>query len=132
MSSNKGQSFYNPILLILIALVAYWNLAGCRRSPRLEPATRPNGVPGDAVWAGGADGGAYIRCSVDNAQDYNVCTVWNDFTGEAYGPANYRLELGARAATQQELSFQGAANERIYLKGGGTLRRLNEPKTSGS
>jgi hypothetical protein len=44
---------------------------------RLEPAKRPANVPETAVWAGGADGGAYVLCTVDAVLDANRCTVWD-------------------------------------------------------
>lgn len=115
-----------------MAVALAWSFIGCRQRPRLAPTVRPHGVPEDAVWAGGADGGAYIRCSVDKTHDYNVCTVWNDFTGESSGPAAYRLEPQGRPAAEQELSFLGAANATIYLKGGLTLTRVEEFKTPSS
>jgi len=89
----------------------------------LKPAKRPAGVPADAVWAGGADGGAYIQCSFDVARDVDRCSVWNDYTGKTAGPANYRLEKEHRAATVAELKFTGAVNQLIFLHGGLVLRR---------
>lgn len=89
----------------------------------LRPAKKPAAVPDDAVWAGGADGGAYMRCSVDAAHNVDRCTVWNDFTGETSGPADYRLSKHHRAATASELKFTGAVNNDIYLQNGLILER---------
>jgi len=89
----------------------------------LEPKTRPPGVPSDALWVGGADGGAYVRCAVDNIRDVDLCTVWNDNNGYSRGPGSYRLEQANRAATPSELKFIGAANDSIYLEGGLILKR---------
>jgi|HubBroStandDraft_1064217.scaffolds.fasta_scaffold297152_2 hypothetical protein len=36
-----------------------------------SPSHRPRGVPRDAVWAGGPDGGSYILCRVDSAREVN-------------------------------------------------------------
>jgi hypothetical protein len=90
---------------------------------KLEPAKRPATVPGDAVWAGGADGGAYVKCSLDAARDVDRCSVWNDNTGDTAGPGDYKLEEQHRAATAAELKFTGAVNESIYLQNGLTLKR---------
>jgi len=89
----------------------------------MEPKTRPPDVPSDAVWAGGADGGAYVRCTIDDVRDVNVCTVWNDNTGYSSGPGFYRLEQKNRAATLTELRIIGAGSDFIYLKGGLILKR---------
>ena len=103
-------------------LFALLNATGCG-PPSLEPKRRPPGVPSDALWAGGADGGAYVRCTVDNVRDVNLCTVWNDNTGYSSGPGSYRLGQENRAATLSELKIIGAANDSIYLQGRLILKR---------
>ena len=72
---------------------------------QLKPAKRPSGVPADAVWAGGADGGAYVRCSLDEQREVDKCIVWNDSNGETDGLKDYRLEKEHRAASVDELKF---------------------------
>jgi hypothetical protein len=100
------------------------NLLACRQPASFEPKPRPSSVPSDALWAGGADGGAYVRCTVDVIQDVNLCTVWNDYTGRSSGLGRYRLEKENRAATESELKITGATTEFIYLQGGLALKRL--------
>ncbi|HXS14275.1 MAG TPA: hypothetical protein VN734_16360 [Acidobacteriaceae bacterium] len=95
-------------------------LAACSDAS-LEPKVRPAKVPGSAVWAGGADGGAYVRCSVDAKRNVDVCEVWNDNTGYSAGARDYQLEKEHRAATNSELKFSGAANDSIYLADGRVL-----------
>ena len=89
-----------------------------------EPKVRPPKVPSSAVWAGGADGGRYIRCLVDAKRNVDVCEVWNDYTGWSAGPADYQFENEHRAATEAELKFLGAANDSIFLANGRVLKRL--------
>jgi hypothetical protein len=88
---------------------------------RLEPKVRPSKVPRSAVWAGGADGGAYVHCSVDAKRNVDVCEIWNDNTGYSAGQRDYQLEKEHRAATNSELRFSGAANDSIYLTDGRVL-----------
>jgi hypothetical protein len=83
-----------------------------------EPAKRPSGVPADAVWAGGEDGGAYIQCVVDMAHNRDTCKVWNDYTGASSGWGDYRLVKENRAASASELKFAGAGGDSIYLQNG--------------
>ena len=52
-----------------------------------------------AVWAGGADGGAYVRCSVDAKRDVDLCEVWNDYTGYSAGPRDYQWKRSPRSRT---------------------------------
>jgi hypothetical protein len=99
---------------IVISVLAW--LTACSDG-RLEPKVRPSNVPSSAVWAGGADGGAYLRCSVDAKRNVDLCEVWNDNTGYSAGQRDYQLEKEHRAATNSELKFLGAANDSIYLAG---------------
>ena len=109
-----------PVMMVM--LFAILSATGCGPHS-LEPRTRPPGVPNDAVWAGGADGGAYVRCTVDKGRDVNLCTVWNDNTGYSSGLGSYRLKQENRAATLSELRIIGAVNDSIYLQGGLILKR---------
>jgi hypothetical protein len=114
------------ISIALIGIAASLFLAGiiaCDSDAKLEPKTRPSRVPGDAVWVGGADGGAYVRCAVDVIRKVNPCSVWNDYTGDLVESGNYRLQMQGRAATESELrirfpDFDGS----IYLEGGLVLK----------
>jgi|SRR5215472_9239922 len=111
------KTFANIALLSTL-----WWLIACSGGRKLgEPEVRPAKVPSSAVWAGGADGGAYVRCSVDAKRNVDVCEVWNDNTGYSAGPRDYQLENEHRAATNSELKFLGAANDSIYLAGGREL-----------
>lgn len=99
-------------------------MSSCQKPPTLEPEHRPQNVPNDAVWVGGADGGAYVRCGIDPTQNVNPCSVWNDYTGMLIESGNYQLVKEHRAATQAELhvtfpDFSGL----IYLRGGLVLKR---------
>lgn len=82
--------------------------SACDRAANWEPKPKPNKVPKDAVWAGGPDGGAYIRCSFDAERNQNPCVVWNDFTGDVVEQGDYRLLREGRAATESELKFAWA------------------------
>lgn len=109
---------------VIGCLVAGLNLCACQESPTLAPKHRPPNVPSDAKWVGGADGGAYVRCGIDLAQNVNPCSVWNDNTGALVESGDYKLVKEQRAANQAELQitfpdFDG----QIYLKGGLVLKR---------
>lgn len=115
------------LLSWLCALFVAANLLGCRQHASLEPRNRPIGVPSTAVWAGGADGGCYVQCSIDKERNVNHCNVWNDFTGELATSGDFRLIDQNRPASQSELIFKGAINEFIYLRNGLTLKRVAGP-----
>lgn len=101
------------------------NLSACQKPRSLEPKNRPSGVPSDALWVGGADGGAYVRCTVDIDHDVNLCSVWNDYSGHLVEFGEYRLLKEGRAAKESELrvlfpDFGGL----IYLQKGLILKRI--------
>ena len=62
------------------ALVAWSTLLvislGCQ--PKVEAPPRPSSAPKDATWAGGANGGAWIRCDQPLESPRNQCTVHDD------------------------------------------------------
>ncbi len=89
---------------VLIALSAF--LLGCGSSPR--PPKRPAGVPVNAVWAGGVDGGSFIFCDIDRGWDVNTCSVYNDYTGEIMERGDFRLKAESRAARAEELKYAWA------------------------
>jgi hypothetical protein len=99
-------------------------LVSCGKSASLKPNKKPLGVPADALWVGGADGGAYVRCTVDSSHNVNPCSVWNDYTGALIESGNYQLRKEGRAAKESELrvSFPDFGGL-IYLDGGLVLKR---------
>src|SRR5262245_34449653 len=44
-----------------------------------DPPARPDGVPVQAVWIGGPDGGNFYACELS---DKLQCTIFNDYSGE--------------------------------------------------
>jgi hypothetical protein len=100
------------------------SVAACRHQPTMEPKTRPSGIPDNAVWVGGADGGAYVYCTIDEIRNVNPCKVWNDYTGNLVESGDYRLAKENRAAKKTELrvSFPDFGGN-IYLEGGLVLKR---------
>jgi hypothetical protein len=110
-------------LATAVYLVLSISLVSCGKPAELRPPHRPAEVPIDAVWAGGADGGAYIKCTVDAVRNVDRCSIWNDFTGKSTEPEDYMLLREHRAATDYELQYTGAANDSIFLQHGMILRR---------
>ena len=68
----------------------------------------PKGVPNEAVWAGGPDGGSFVFCDVDSRKEVNHCKVWNDFNGQLVESGEYRLLKEGRAANTSELVYAWA------------------------
>jgi len=100
--------------------------SGCYRSC---PPTRPGGVPGSAVWAGGLDGGGWVTCSVEAHSDPNVCTIYDE-EGRTQGPARYRLKKLNRAARTEELRFTYVTGQAIGLENGLELTQTCPKQTA--
>jgi hypothetical protein len=111
-------------LLFVNALFLVSLLLSCGKPAELRPAKRPSAVPASAVWAGGADGGAYVQCAFEIGQNVDECSVWNDYTGQLVESGKYMLSKERRAATVSELKVRGADFDgSIFLQNGLVLRR---------
>ncbi len=71
----------------LSALFIFWALLAVAMRP-----LRPLGVPVDARYSGGMDGGVWIRClPMDVAKGRYHCTVYQDNSGEIRTIGNYQM-----------------------------------------
>ena len=114
---------------VAMIFVAIKLCIGCQDA-ELRPAHYPAGVPSYAIWAGGADGGAYISCTSNLPRNANYCRVWNDSTGEVAESGDYPLQMQHRGASQDELKFSDADFDgEIYLQNGRTLSLLKKSQT---
>ncbi len=108
-------------MLIIVAA----GLAGCYRK---FPPDRPAGVPSEAVWAGGLDGGSFILCDVDPSRKVNKCTVYDDSAGQIMERGDFRLKAEDRAASAAELTYAWAdRGGTIGLADGRVLKRVHLP-----
>ena len=92
------------LIVSLIAAVFTFDRAFSRvqGSP---PRHRPSGIPPNAVWAGGPDGGSYFLCTVDSGRNVNPCTIWNEETGQKILSEDFWVSGEDRAATAAELKY---------------------------
>ena len=110
---KKSISSYVCHHLILVVLSV--SMASCRGS--YETPARPTGVPPSAAWAGGADGGAWIECTVNNQKNSNYCTIYWHNTGEIVSKGHFRLRGVGNAAKEAQLSYEAFDGTSIYLLG---------------
>jgi hypothetical protein len=85
------------------------------------PPRRATGVPAAAVWAGGADGGAWILCQPGGVS--NDCEVYDE-DGSLMLRGQFIVAGAHRAASRAELRYTACDGERIFLANGSVL----EPK----
>lgn len=101
-----------------VMLLSVTSIVAC--TSKIDPPPHPVGVPQSAIWAGGADGGAFIDCRV-NADGSDTCKVYNDFTGQIWMSGIYVLKGQKRGATREELVPVFADGEEIFLANGAIL-----------
>ncbi len=78
---------------------------------------RVAGVPQEAVWAGGADGGSWILCEPRNAEGTRYfCRVFNDFSGKEMASGEYVLRKAEWNREQQKALYSEVGEFRQRLK----------------
>lgn len=108
------------MILLFIGFV----LMACTR--RAVPPPRPRGVPEAAVWAGGVDGGSFIKCTFEPADSLNKCSVYNDYTGRLEVDGLFRISGPSKADDVGNFTYSAFDGRRIYLKDGSVLTLLSD------
>jgi len=96
------------------AVIGGWTLmtSACR-TPSTPP-VRPAVVPAGAKWAGGADGGAWILCTREESRNVNHCEIYFE-NGDLWTKGDYQMTRSGRAATPEELVYDGFDGDAILL-----------------
>lgn len=105
---------------LLSVLTAAVLIVAC--TSKVEAPKRLPGIPPDAVWVGGRDGGAWILCRDDGGR--NFCTIYNDASPEVWIQAFFVLEGSSRGVSVQELRYDFFDGDRIRLVDGRVLTRM--------
>jgi hypothetical protein len=113
------MSSFALVLMLVIASLA------CIACKHKTVPHRPSGVPESAIWAGGADGGAFIECALPTSSKTNACTVYNDSTGDVWMSGAFALRGSSSNNLNAEPRFEYADGSNIGLSDGFVL----EPKT---
>lgn len=75
------------LITAVVCLVA----AACGEG-RVSAPARPASVPATAVWAGGADGGAWLDCvALERTPNRYRCTAYEDHAGSVWAEGEYVL-----------------------------------------
>ncbi len=102
----------------------------------IQPPPRPVGVPTEAVWAGGSDGGAWIGCKWQTNEPTTSysCTTYSDSNGRIWAEGQFVLARSAQPSNASkrrfvavvdpfsgQLSYDGYDGRIIYLSTGKLL-----------
>ena len=95
------------------------------------PPPRPKGVPANAIWYGGLDGGRFYLMSPAQADGTYRLKVYNDWSGELESNVELRLDQPSSAPirVRDQKTFEGWDGNELRLSDGHTLSRVRKQKT---
>ena len=114
---NTWKAALAPALLCLAAACRFGTSTG-------EP-PRPAGVPQDAVWVGGPDGGVFVKLEKADGEPGTVrAAIYADHTGAILYQGALRLEPPAPQLPElgDPKLFNGWDGQRLLLRDGRELR----------
>ena len=91
--------------------------AACRAADPMPPERKP-GIPAEAVWAGGVDGGDWILCVPVATPSRYSCRVYNDYTGKltASGEFIRRREAGGSVKPERRLTDSATPTGKLHYQ----------------
>lgn len=91
----------------------------------IEPPPRPSGVPAEAIWVGGADGGVFVVVTASGAgpEGTYVVKAYADATGETVFDGHMRLDPpgGDAPYMKDPKTFTGWDGDHMHLRDGRSL-----------
>jgi hypothetical protein len=93
------------------------------RSTEIDAPPRPQGVPEQAVWAGGLDGGAFILLKPKSPAGRYAGKIYDDNTGEVIFSGTLRLDSKASVPINvtDRKTFDAWDGDTLYLTDGRSL-----------
>ncbi|CAB1063445.1 hypothetical protein D1BOALGB6SA_8228 [Olavius sp. associated proteobacterium Delta 1] len=89
IKKNKIIFFFAGIIAIMIGVIVMGGTFFSQTS--YSPPDRPAGVPEDAVWVGGPDGGDWIQCKKKRDRLFE-CQIFSDVKGFKISRGNYYFD----------------------------------------
>jgi hypothetical protein len=119
------------LVCLVASLIGVSAAPGCKleiEQGEVEPPPRPQGVPKNALWAGGADGGVFliVRPVGPSQPDTYSAEIYNDHSGSRVHRGLLRLEptRDAPFAVGEAASYSGWDGQALHLTDGRRLVRL--------
>jgi hypothetical protein len=109
-------------------------IVGCKirtERGRPEAPTRPSGVPDQAIWSGGAEGGVFLIVRPFGPSEPNVYTgaIYNEYSGDVVYQGRLLLKPanGAPIPVADPESYSGWDGDTLYLSDGRQLKVPTPP-----
>ncbi len=112
-----------PLRLFLVGVLLV--VGGCRRAAEPE---RPSGVPAQAFWLGGADGGVFVllQASASGRADYKARIFYPH--GEVWYEGLLHLDRGPAVNVADQHLFSGWDGTALLLSDGRRLSRIRNQR----
>jgi hypothetical protein len=117
---------------IIFACVIVAVLTGCEVSQKkasINPPNKPANVPQEAVWSGGANGGAfiYLRKNNDSPPHIYSAEIYYDSTGEIWYKGQLKIEPvdNPQFDWKNKDVYSGWDGDTLYLKDGRLLKAID-------
>jgi hypothetical protein len=94
----------------------------------LEPPPRPDGVPKEALWVGGADGGVFLVLEKTAEPQTFSAEIYFDQSGELWYKGRLKLEPGSSVDFDYKnaATFSAWDGDTLYLSDGRQLKAIDK------
>lgn len=98
---SKMSTMSNRICALVLCLFAPYTSYGHEINEKL----RPPGVPLNAYWVGGSDGGNYYDCKILKVERLAQCSIYDDEDGSIEFKGGFKLEGWEVLKYSSEIEF---------------------------
>lgn len=126
---------YISRLSICFMIIFIIVLMGCeitRDNVELKPPKKPAGVPKEAIWSGGLDGGVFILIKKDKNSPPNIylAEIYFDSTGEIWYKGRMSMEPSEKPSFDYKNKevYSGWDGDILYLRDGRMLKAIDPKK----
>lgn len=115
-SRSVGLLVATHVAAVVVGALLQWQMSKVLFKSDAAIPERPQTVPANAVWVGGADGGDWISCVVQQQHELR-CAIYADTTGVLAEEGIYALDTAHLLSRYDQLDqFESYSSNGIYLR----------------
>jgi len=121
-----------PLQIIPILTLAFMIIGAPGCSQRPAERQRPKGIPAEAFFVGGNDGGVFLLCKDTPDKYVYHCTIFDDHQGTLLNENNFRTATGQQLCIDvaNRSIFSAWDGSRILLKDGRWMESMGGKQES--